>query len=267
MDNYIKRFFDQEVWKEVTIKEPFSEKFEVFVSNYGQLKRITKITKQEKILRQGLTEGYPTSNFSIMMPMSEKENLAFINNRQEINDFKKEIADLELQLINPENKKTALTEISKKIAEMQNNLKKVTTSYQKKYRKCELKRKKTIYFLVHRVIAQHFLSQPTTDHNLVAHIDFDKLNNHHSNLKWMTREENVAHQMKSPFVIKSKIKASTKLVPNYSKLTVKQVMILKKRLNEEGVSLALLSKRYKVTQTQLLRIKRGENWAKIPAAL
>ena len=58
MDNYIKRFYDQEIWKQVTIKSPFAERFEIYVSNYGKLKRITKINQEEKILRQGLTEGY-----------------------------------------------------------------------------------------------------------------------------------------------------------------------------------------------------------------
>ena len=43
-------------------------------------------------------------------------------------------------------------------------------------------------------------------------------------------------------------------------------MILKKRMNE-GVSLADLAKRNKVTVTQLSRIKSGENWGKVPAAL
>ena len=43
-------------------------------------------------------------------------------------------------------------------------------------------------------------------------------------------------------------------------------MILKKRMNE-GVSLRELAKRNKVTETQLLRIKRGINWGKVAAAL
>ena len=43
-------------------------------------------------------------------------------------------------------------------------------------------------------------------------------------------------------------------------------MILKKRLNED-TPLSQLAKRYKVSETQILRIKRGENWGKVPAAL
>ena len=264
MDNYIKRFYDQEIWKQVTIKSPFAERFEIYVSNYGKLKRITKINQEEKILRQGLTEGYPTANFSIFMPMTEKENLKFIDLRQEIADLKKEISTIELTI---ENNNENAIERNEHLSKTKNILAKKEVDYKKKYRKCELKRRRTIYFLVHRVLAQHFINQPTEDHNLVAHLDFDKLNNHHSNLKWMTREENVAHQKKSPFVIQSKIKAFEKTTPNTSKLTVSQVMILKKRMNEEGVMLSKLAKRYNVSHTQLLRIKRGINWAKVPAAL
>ncbi|MBC7642008.1 MAG: HNH endonuclease [Flavobacterium sp.] len=267
MDNYIKRFFDQETWQEIVIKELFAEKFQIFVSNYGQVKRITKATQEQKILRQSLSEGYPTANFSMMIPLNEKETLTFIDARQEIADQKKTIADLGITLNNDELSKNDKKDIEQKIAESTSVLNKLVGNYKKKYRKCELKRKQTLYLLVHRVVAQNFNHQPTEDHNLVAHLDFDKLNNHHSNLKWMTRQENVEHQKKSPYVIKSKILATNKLMPNFSKLTVNQVMILKKRLQNENVSLALLAKRYKVSQTQLLRIKRGENWAKIPAAL
>ena len=81
----------------------------------------------------------------------------------------------------------------------------------------------------------------------------------------MTRAECTIHNLKNPLVIKSKIKAASSGLVRTSKLTTSQVSILKKRMNE-GVLLSDLAKRYPVTQTQLLRIKRGENWAKVPAA-
>lgn len=42
-------------------------------------------------------------------------------------------------------------------------------------------------------------------------------------------------------------------------------MLIKKRLNE-GKSLSILAKQFKVTTTQLSRIKRGINWNDIQAA-
>ena len=101
----------------------------------------------------------------------------------------------------------------------------------------------------------------------MAHLDYKKLNNHVSNLKWMTPEENFAHQQKSPFVIKEK--EQRKLNPRrnskVAKLTVTKVMLLKKLLNQNK-PVRQLVKQFKITDMQIYRIKRGENWGGIPAA-
>ncbi len=99
----------------------------------------------------------------------------------------------------------------------------------------------------------------------MAHLDFDKENNHHSNLKWMTQKENSEHQKHSPYVIKSKANVIGTGRITRQKLTVRQVMIIKKRISED-MPLRTLAKRYKVSETQLLRIKRGINWGNVPAA-
>ena len=83
----------------------------------------------------------------------------------------------------------------------------------------------------------------------------------------MTPEENYEHQKKSPHVIsdKKKRQARQQSNPNRAKLTPTKVMLLKKLLNE-GKPMKRLVKLFKVTDTQILRIKRGENWANIKAA-
>jgi hypothetical protein len=48
-------------------------------------------------------------------------------------------------------------------------------------------------FYIHRLVAQCFLSKPHTDANEVNHKDFDRANNHVSNLEWVTRKENCRH--------------------------------------------------------------------------
>ncbi len=50
-----------------------------------------------------------------------------------------------------------------------------------------------------------------------------------------------------------------------TKLTVTKVMLLKKLLNQ-GKPMRMLVKQFKITDTQILRIKRGENWADVQAA-
>ncbi|MFM9989164.1 HNH endonuclease [Flavobacterium sp.] len=267
MISYIKRFYDEEIWKQVELKSPFAEKYELYVSNYGNIKRITLETRFERILSPKLTEGYPSINISLITPITKKESEKFLPAQQEIAALKLEIKSYKSELDNLDVKNKRYKSILNKIAETELLLDKVRLIYKKKYQKAERKRKKTVGNLVHRYVAIYFVEKPSEEHNLVAHIDYDKLNNHHSNLKWMTREENSLHQKNSPYVIKSKAKV---LINGghraNTKLTVNQVMIIKKRINE-GVSLRELAKRTKVTETQLLRIKRGINWGKVPAAL
>lgn len=46
-------------------------------------------------------------------------------------------------------------------------------------------------FRVHRLVAMHFIDG---DQSLeVNHIDYDRKNNHYSNLEWVTSQENTAH--------------------------------------------------------------------------
>lgn len=45
---------------------------------------------------------------------------------------------------------------------------------------------------VHRIVATAFLGEPPTDEHVVDHIDTDRQNNRPSNLRWVTRLENVA---------------------------------------------------------------------------
>lgn len=51
-------------------------------------------------------------------------------------------------------------------------------------------------FYVHRLVAQAFcIKKPGADH--VNHIDSNKLNNHYTNLEWVTCKENVLHYLNS----------------------------------------------------------------------
>jgi hypothetical protein len=84
----------------------------------------------------------------------------------------------------------------------------------------------------------------------------------------MTTEENYAHQQNSPYVIKEKEdrRLRRKEYSRSTKLTVTKVMLLKKMLTQ-GKPMKQLVKQFKVTSTQIYRIKRGENWADIKAAV
>ncbi len=139
--------------------------------------------------------------------------------------------------------------------------------YQKEFKAIELKRTINHGGLVHRLVAEYFLDKPTEKHNLVAHLNHNKLDNRADNLKWMTREENAAHQKTSPHVIEAKKERLGKRYEGTKvcKLTSTKVMLIKKKLNQ-GAKLKTLAKIFKVSDMQIHRIKTGENWSEVKAA-
>lgn len=264
---HLKRYFDNEVWKEVDLKSPFKERYKLFVSNHGNLRKIDLNTNEEKNISQATTEGYPSFNFSVFTPHSEEELNYLKAERERIANIKKEISLLKKELKTCDGRDARFYDITRAIEAVEVTLEKVRKKYNSKLRKIENGRRKSYGSLTHRLVAMTFLEQPTKHHNFVAHLDFDKTNNHHSNLQWMTLDENIKHQQNSPYVIKAKVLANIDrpIRITRSKLTIHQVMVIKKRINE-NVPLSKLAKRYKVSETQLLRIKRGINWGNIAPA-
>lgn len=68
------------------------------------------------------------------------------------------------------------------------------------YRSCSIyKNKKEKFFYVHSLVALHFLPEPDGnignggDEYTVNHIDGNKMNNHYSNLEYITRCDNLVH--------------------------------------------------------------------------
>lgn len=262
---YLKRYYDNEVWKEIELKEPFCNRFQLFVSNFGQIKKYNKISHKETILSQPKTEGYPSFNTTYLQPITQEEQLYFAEIRKNLDFLKKEIKLLALQLSKCDGKDSRYYEVSKEIEKNQSLYHTINNNYVLNYKQKERKRRLFFGGLTHRFVANLFVEKPSDEHKFVAHLDYDKTNNHHSNLKWMTQNENTIHQQKSPFVIKAKIEAVITPRITRQKLTIHQVMVIKKQIND-NIPLRKLAKRYKVSETQLLRIKRGINWANIPAA-
>lgn len=109
---------------------------------------------------------------------------------------------------------------------------------------------------VHKLVAENFVKKPSIDHKFVIHLDFDKLSNHFENLKWVTKDEMVAHNKENPSVINKLIPKRTK---NY-KLTETKVKMIKKMLLHDNTRLKMIAKQFGITHTQLNRIRSGENW-------
>lgn len=116
-------------------------------------------------------------------------------------------------------------------------------------------RGKQITKSLHRLVAETFLNRETPKYKHVIHVDFVKNNNTTDNLKWATKDQLEAHQKTNPNYKRG-------LVYN-SKLSVDQVKEIKRALLDDNIVYARLARKYGITQTQLNRIRRGENWKNV----
>jgi HNH endonuclease len=247
--------FPDEKWKEVKFDFDYSNDFKLFISNFGRLKTFNKISNGN-IIKGSMINGYRIVRLKFFKPREEKTFARFKTLKKQVEKLS---AKLKSQIQNKEGKQQ-INETELLLATFKTNLQKTISA--------DI-HSRTINFhsLIHRLVAEYFLPKPKSDQTIVAHLDYNKLNNNFTNLKWMMRDENYAHQQKSPYVIKEREerKSGTRSNTKVAKLTVTKVMLLKKMLNQNK-PMKLLVKQFKITDTQILRIKRGENWKHVPAA-
>ncbi len=245
-----------EKWKNVAFNFEYANDYRLEVSNFGRLRSFNKISNGN-ILKGGTTEGYNIIRlkfFTVPDAAVEKEMAKL---RKMIATMKTNIEELEQK-----------EESKNVIHSLEAALKKAKANY--KTQLAQHTKDRTIHYhsLTHRLVARYFLPAPGTKKTIVAHLDFDKQNNTAANLKWMTPNENYEHQLKSPFVIEEKRRRVEEgaLTSKTIKLTVTKVMLLKKLLKEGRKTVKQLSKQFRVSDMQIIRIRRGENWKNIPAA-
>lgn len=119
---------------------------------------------------------------------------------------------------------------------------------------------------LHKMIAELFIPKDNDKQEYVLHLDFDKINNHISNLKWATYDEMRAHGFKSPKVIEAQRKfREFNIKRDGAKLTSTDVIRLKKRILDPNrkTRLRLIAKEFGISEMQIHRIKTGENWGHI----
>ena len=115
---------------------------------------------------------------------------------------------------------------------------------------------KTLNRYVHKLVAEHFVNRADPDQIFVIHLDHDKQNNYHLNLRWVTKAEMIEHNRNNPSLKNRQLPRQTR---NY-KLTESKVRIIKKLLLNDKNRLKMIAKQFGITHTQLNRIRSGENW-------
>lgn len=109
----------------------------------------------------------------------------------------------------------------------------------------EGKRKK---FFVHRLVAEQYIPNPENKPQ-VNHKDGNKLNNHYSNLEWVTNKENIVHAEKLG------------LRSHENVLRIEQVKEIKKLFGTK--SMKELAEMYNVSLSCIKHIHAGHTWKNI----
>lgn len=107
-------------------------------------------------------------------------------------------------------------------------------------------------FLIHRLVAIHFLKKPSKQHKFVIHLNYKRNDNYYKNLKWATLQERAIHQRSNPNYAKAN-----------AKLTEKQVLTIKQKLSLGKTTLKQIALKFGISDMQVHRIKTGENWGRI----
>ncbi|MFN8247167.1 MAG: NUMOD4 domain-containing protein [Ferruginibacter sp.] len=258
--------FAREEWKEVHLGEGFVNDFRLEVSNFGRIRAFNKINKG-KILKGSMINGYRIIRMKMFHARNPESEARLKEMQASLSLLFKEVVAIRKELrnnkISPEQRADWQKKLEEAVSLQESRKKEYMVVYNQ-----DLKSRTHYYApLVHRLVAEYFIPRQSEEHTIVAHLDFDKLNNVVTNLKWMTPQENSSHQQLSPHVQadKEKKKQTVLYGPRTGKLTVTKVMFLKKLLNE-GVSVKKLAKQFKVTETQIIRIKKNQNWSSVEAA-
>lgn len=139
--------------------------------------------------------------------------------------------------------------------------------YKQFYRTPDSVTVKNKQIFVHKLVAQYFGERApgNPDDLYVIHTDYNKLNNHVSNLKWATKREMELHQQKNPNVLKAREKRKETKPYKGHKLNATQVKRLKKKIFDPNrkTRLKILAKQFNISEMQLYRIKSGENWGHV----
>ena len=241
-----------EEWKAVEFDFEFTNNTRFEISNLGNFRSFNKVS-DGRILNGSLTEGFKVIRLKLYKPRDEKDQIIFDELKTEISELYKLRRMKKQHHSTPESIEVTTNHIEKKKAQLSKklarNLKKRTVNH---------------HFMVHRLVATYFLPPPKKDQTIVGHLNYNKLDNTVTNLRWMSQEENTLHQSKNPKVIEEKKwrKYNPKPRANGMKLTSTQVIHIKLLLRRNKPS-KQIAKQFGISEMQVWRIKSGENWSSV----
>jgi hypothetical protein len=115
------------------------------------------------------------------------------------------------------------------------------------------RKRKTCY--VHRLVAMTFIENPLML-DTVNHKDGDKLNNHVTNLEWLSKADNTRHAFNNNLVSLGSNRKNSKLNEN-------DVIEIRKLILQGNLSFKKIGEKYNVYPSTIHEIKTGKNWRRV----
>ncbi len=117
------------------------------------------------------------------------------------------------------------------------------------------------HFFYFRLVAEYFIPKDSDNQTFVLHLNYDKADDRVENLRWATKEEMEAHATKSPHVMLAIQRMKEhKIKHKGRKLTAPKVMFIRRLLKNKKTRTRIIAKQFGVSETQIKRIERYENW-------
>jgi hypothetical protein len=113
-------------------------------------------------------------------------------------------------------------------------------------------------YLVHRLVATHFLAAPEIeDKKQVNHIDGNKSNNNVTNLEWVNAYENTAHAIRAGLFNNSGENSGQAV------LEESDVVVIRKMLKTGKITQRKLADVFNVSPMTISLIEQGKTWKEI----
>jgi DNA invertase Pin-like site-specific DNA recombinase len=247
------------------LPEYAQESVHVEISNCGRLRTFSQVSRGNLIHGTVTRTRLTTVQLSFLQTRTSEEDARFHRMREELKTFRHDLKNREKEQEKLYKTGTPITKRSEdKLKQDRETYAEMKEMFRKTTKKEEEARKIRYGGYIHRMVADAFVPRPSDEHSIVVHADHDNQNNHHTNLRWVTHEESVAHNNLNPNIIKDREGRKFNKVNKSYKLNEEKVKLIKKALNRNRPP-SEIAKQFGISEGQVRHIKRGGSWSNVKA--